>query len=952
MEPQDFLQEYVEEVREHLQELERSLLVLEREGARQEEISQLFRAAHSIKGASAYMGFEQIAQLTHEIESLFSAVQASSVEVTPKGVSTLLACVDYIANAVGQLQDSGAEPVIPSSLLEALQGIRAGDDGVDHQASPASGQVDPSQDDFEVDFSSVLFPDMEPSAEEESPGVLEAQQPAVAGMNVQPVAPLSEEDDELLTIFMSTFKENMVQVLRLLSSSPGAALNDTEFRQVTGILQRLRSSCQYMDYEDIASLILRGEESVQKGYEELKTRDDLFRDFLTFCAMPLTVHMPELVIPADLLHPHEPAPISTDQSLTQSETERWTLREDSFQEDDEELLSIFLETFHQQFSELVRLMPASAGAKMTPAMFEHARELIKKLISSSQYMDYDRVANILIEWDDKLTDAVQKGKDDGSHYSELLYTHGQQLESAFPALGPLVPPRAQSEETEILQYLDQEIDRSFDAFENITFGVGGEETPPAEVAAPPAAGDPQPTRTQLDVDKASAPSPSRKGEQPERISVAAEEMTSSATLRVDAQKVDQLLNQVGELVVTRSEFVQTVMTFREMLRELTTQGKLSKQEIRRLRLIGFRLHESTLSLGRVANDLQDSSMRIRMLPISHLFQRFPRIARDQALKLNKKLELFIEGGETEIDKRVLEQMYDPLVQFLRNAIAHGIESPEERLKAGKPEVGTVRLSAYHEGDYVTLEIEDDGRGIDTERLKKALQNRAEMSLAEIDRLSEDDLKYAIFLPGLSTRESVDGNAGRGVGLDVVKENVERMNGTIEVFSMTGQGTRFQVRIPLTVAIIRALLVKGTDQIFTLPLTSVTEILRYRREETHTIEGFEVISLRGKTIPIVHLNQLLNLPFERLDNGHKFIIIVNTSFRDVGLVVDGLMGEREVVIKPIEDDFHVFRGFSGATVLGDGTVSLIVDVSSLLRILRDTMGSHSSVSVESERRLLH
>lgn len=951
MEPQDFLQEYVEEVREHLQELERSLLVLEREGARQEEISQLFRAAHSIKGASAYMGFEQIAQLTHEIESLFSAVQTSSVEVTPKGVSTLLACVDYIANAVGQLQDSGAEPAIPSSLLEALQGIRTGDGG-DNQPQPIPDQSDPSLDDFEVDFSSVMFPDLESSLEEEGPDVFESPKPSGSDGNVEPVAHLSEEDDELLTIFMSTFKENIAQILAVFSASPASSLSDAEFRQVTGTLQRLRSSCQYMNYEEISTLILQGEETIQKGHKQRKSKGDLLQDFLTFCAMPLTVHMPELVIPADLLHSPEPAPIPTVESRQHSEPASWSLREDAYQEDDEELLSIFLETFHQQFSELVRLMPASAGAKTTPAMIEQARGLIRKLISSSQYMDYDQVANILIEWDDKLAEALQNAGNDGPHYSELLYTYGQQLESAFTALGPLVPPRPQSEETEILQYLNEEIDRSFDAFENITFGSEGDDAPPSEEAAPPAADAPQPMKAKPEADHPSAPSAARKGEQQERISVSAEEMHSSATLRVDAQKVDQLLNQVGELVVTRSEFVQTVMTFREMLRELTTQGKLSKQEIRRLRLIGFRLHESTLSLGRVANDLQDSSMRIRMLPISHLFQRFPRIARDQALKLNKKLELFIEGGETEIDKRVLEQMHDPLVQFLRNAIAHGIESPQERLAAGKPEVGMVRLSAYHEGDYVTLEIEDDGRGIDTERLKKALQSRAEMSLAEIDRLSEDDLKYAIFLPGLSTRESVDGNAGRGVGLDVVKENVERMNGTIEVFSMAGQGTRFQIRIPLTVAIIRALLVKGADQIFTLPLTTVTEILRYRREETHTIEGFEVISLRGKTIPIVHLNQLLNLPFERHENSHKFIIIVSTSFRDVGLVVDGLMGEREVVIKPIEDDFHVFRGFSGATVLGDGTVSLIVDVSSLLRILRDTMGSHSSVSVEAERRLLH
>jgi two-component system chemotaxis sensor kinase CheA len=935
MEPQDFLQEYVEEVREHLQELEKSLLALEREGTTQDEISQLFRAAHSIKGASAYMGFEQIAHLTHELESLFSEVQSNALEVTPKGISTLLSCVDYIAGAVGQLKDSGAEPAVPGSLLDALQTIRGADPGPEPEEPAIPPACDGNMDDFEVDFSSVLFPDMpQPGQKDHEEEPVPPCSPGVS-LQEESFAELEEEDAELLNIFIGSFRESLDQVCSVLASPGGVPLSEKELQQIQGILRRLQASCQYMDYEEVAALVLQGEETVSNGYRERKSRGVLFHEFWTLCAEPLKGRMPQLELPAHLLETAEPQPP----------------KEECFQEDDEELLAIFLDTFHQQFSELAGLAKAPEGMGKMNAALEKARELIRKLIASSQYMDYDRVADILIEWDEKLAESIRNGNEDRAHYETLLNTYGRQLESCFPVLGTLLNAGQKAEKSSILQYLDEEIDRSFEGFENIAFAEADGDPDPLAAEPVMSSAGPQEPGESADRDGMAPEISSRREVQSERIS-APEEMPSSATLRVDAQKVDQLLNQVGELVVTRSEFVQTVMTFREMLRELATQGKLSKQEIRRLRLIGFRLHESTLSLGRVANDLQNSSMRIRMLPISHLFQRFPRIARDQALRLNKKLELLIDGGETEIDKRVLEQMHDPLVQFLRNAIAHGIELPEERIRAGKPEVGTVRLAAYHEGDYVALEIEDDGRGIDTDRLKKVLQSRGEMSLAEIERLSEDDLKYAIFLPGLSTRESVDGNAGRGVGLDVVKENVERMNGTIEVFSVRGQGTRFLIRIPLTVAIIRALLVKAADQVFTLPLTAVTEILRYRRQETHTIEGFEVISLRGKTIPIVHLNQLLNLPDGVDDKGSQFTIIVSTSFRDVGLVVGGLMGEREVVIKPIEDEFHAFRGFSGATVLGDGTVSLIVDVSSLLRMRRDTTGSHPAGSPEPEQRLLH
>jgi two-component system chemotaxis sensor kinase CheA len=361
-------------------------------------------------------------------------------------------------------------------------------------------------------------------------------------------------------------------------------------------------------------------------------------------------------------------------------------------------------------------------------------------------------------------------------------------------------------------------------------------------------------------------------------------------------------------------------------------------------MLNFRLNESTQSLGRIANDLQGSVMRVRMLPISQLFQRFPRIVRDQALKLGKKVELTIEGGETEIDKRVLEQMNDPLVQFLRNAIVHGVETPEERKRLGKPETGSVRLAAYHAGDYVAIEIEDDGGGIDTQKLREILRTHKSISQHELDRLTDAEVSYSIFMPGISTYDKVDGSAGRGVGLDVVKQNVEHMNGTVEVESLPGHGTRFLIRIPLTVAIIRALLVKEAEQIFTLPLTSVTEILRHRPEETHSIEGFRVITLRGKTIPLVDLGELLNMQKGHQQNGmHKFVVIVSTSFRDVGLVVDGLMGEREVVIKSIENNLNPIEGFSGATILGDGRVSLIVDVSALLRIMKNSPSAAQSAA---------
>ena len=235
-------------------------------------------------------------------------------------------------------------------------------------------------------------------------------------------------------------------------------------------------------------------------------------------------------------------------------------------------------------------------------------------------------------------------------------------------------------------------------------------------------------------------------------------------------------------------------------------------------------------------------------------------------------------------------------------------------------------------------------GIDTQKLRDLLRDHNAVGQHELDRLSDEEIAYSIFMPGISTYEKVDGAAGRGVGLDVVKQNVEHMNGTVEVESYPGQGTRFLIRIPLTVAIIRALLVREAEQIFTLPLTSVTEILRHRPQDTFSIEGFRVVTLRGKTIPLVDLGDLLNMRRRQTDGRHKFVVIVSTSFREVGLVVDGLMGEREVVIKSIDNNFHPVEGFSGATILGDGRVSLIVDVSALLRMMKNaSMVTHETGS---------
>lgn len=902
MAPKDFLQEYVEEVRENLRELEDSLLALEQRGRDEEEIRRLFRTAHSIKGASSYMGFEDLAELTHEIESVLARILKDSLPIRPEGITTLLGCVDFVSRSVASVLESEQELPVPESLMEALSNFIP-QTGPDPGLNPVPDFSETAAD----SESSVELPEIL-SIMDTPDECLAAARLIDPACNTNEAADRIEEDDEeLLGIYISSFKEQFLSIREILSRTGEGVPAPEDILSLHRLTAKLISASQYMDYEPVVSILKEWEADLDSACgTDPATGTGLFARFESLC-MSLSAALPDLGI-------GEQNVAQVDIPYEGQDTEASDESEQPVEEEDEELYAIFLDSFEHLLCELFSQFPAPEE-ELTEENHDRLGLILSKMGNSCRYMSYDSLLALLEDWGESIRQALERGAVSGLLLGSFTEPFIARLIKILPGLKL---PRLSTPET---------VEEESRKFEEEIASLLKE----AELADPPAM---QPPGADL-AQEALVSSPSFSSLKTRRITVVAEDAASSSspTLRVDAGKVDQLLNQVGELVVTRSEFIQTSFSFRELLREIAAQGRLSKQELRRFRMLSFRLNESTISLGRVTNNLQDSVMRIRMLPISYLFERFPRIVRDQSLKLGKKVELVIDGEDTEIDRRVLERMYDPIVQLLRNAIAHGIESPEERREAGKAPAGTIRLAAYQQGDYVALEIEDDGRGIDTEKLREILQSRPEFNSYDLERLPDQMLSYAIFLPGLSTRSTVDASAGRGIGLDVVKENVERMNGTVDVESFPGQGTRFTVSIPLTVAIIRALLVRTSGQTFTLPLGSVSEIHRYRSEETHSIEGFQVLNLRGRTIPLIHLSRLLNLPEDTAENKRRFVAIVTTSFQEVGLVVDGLIGEREVVIKPIDDSFHSFEGFSGATILGDGTVSLILDVSVLLKALR-------------------
>jgi two-component system chemotaxis sensor kinase CheA len=404
----------------------------------------------------------------------------------------------------------------------------------------------------------------------------------------------------------------------------------------------------------------------------------------------------------------------------------------------------------------------------------------------------------------------------------------------------------------------------------------------------------------------------------------------SQTVRVNVGRLDEIMDLVGELVLVRNRIQQLAQQMHLGTRTLAKEGPAS--------LPIDQLVAASEQLQFVSAQLQDAVMRIRMLPISNVFHRFPRLVRDLAKEKGKEARLVMEGEETELDKSVLELISDPLVHLIRNAVDHGIEPPDVRESLGKPRVGTIRLAACHEGDHIVIEVEDDGAGIDPGRVRQAAASRGLLTAEEVEKLSDREALDLIFVPGFSTANKVTDTSGRGVGMDVVKTNITRLNGQISVVSTVGKGTRFTVRLPLTLVIVPGLMVEAADQVLVIPLSSVLETARLRDHTTYRVGGRPVLRLREDVIPLIDLGEVLNLRHSSELGGYA--VIVALANRRAGIVVDHLCGQEEIVVKPLGGLLGRSKVFAGATILGDGKVRLVLDVGELMNLAQATSSGAS------------
>ena len=505
-------------------------------------------------------------------------------------------------------------------------------------------------------------------------------------------------------------------------------------------------------------------------------------------------------------------------------------------------------------------------------------------------------------------------------------------------------------------------------------------------AAAPVKAEPVAEKVSAPVAEASAPEPEEEKEEAPAAAIAqstqAKKPAAPATntthnanqggsiLRVDSRRIDNLLNLVSETVITKAAFNQSGLQMADLQVKLRDMNNSYKERVRKLfdtlpkyfeemqtganaktlrqkvqeeysdlfnwfdsfeseyKSAASKNRSTTQNLGRIASELQEGVMKIRMVPIGQIFNRFPRVVRDLSRDLGRKVNLVLEGEDTELDKSVVEDLLDPIMHCVRNSVDHGIEPPEVRKSMGKEETGTLLLKASNEGNMIVIDIVDDGAGIDVNKIREKAIKKGLIHPSKI--LSDQEAYNMIFQPGFSTADKISNVSGRGVGLDVVKTMVEKLKGTINITSTLHKGTKFSIRLPLTLAIIQGLLVRVGKEVYSIPIANVIESQRIKKDTINTIDNYEVLNVRNEVISILRLNRLFNIRNTK-DDEWSFIVIVGSQEKIIGVMVDELIGEEDVVIKPLRDQFTTSPGIAGASILGDGSVSLIIDVSQLLEL---------------------
>jgi len=939
----EILADFFIEAKEHLETIEPNLLELEKSPENLGLLNEIFRPMHSLKGASGFLGLNKINRLAHKAENILDELRQGSMQVTGGIMDLILSATDALRTMVDNLENSGVEgDVNTDPIIAEIEAALAGEVG----GAPAAPAGDTAVVAEPVVAAPVIEPEPAPSAvEEESvimPPAFEPQPDpnfddtpyVLTTVGEGHLADFLEEAQEIV--------ENLNRCLLALEGEPDGRdelINDT-FRY----FHNLKGNSGIIGFKELNSLTHEAEtllNKVRKGDMEcdqsiidlLLAAVDLIEELVSKVDVEFNkVNPVDTSIMAQMLQrvtddgnanaiqglvsgqkqdiDSAPAAVSVAETAPQESSSV----EPVSGEYDPEDVSLFKSTISQQLEAAAVALAMLRNDSEQSGIVDGLFRTFQTIQNSTGYMGLDEIK----EYAGRNVGLIDQGRKTDMDFTLMLDI----LDQEFAILKDMILNK-------LGEITGEEI---VDPTKNIEDPASGEAAPaikpepaqeveapaPAPVVEPAPTPEPQPVATQP-VEKPSR-KPASVTPQKAMSNLSGKSATggqppkpkASSTIRVDHHKLDHLMNVIGELIINRNRYAMLARALEEGHEEV--------------HVVAQQLTETTYAMARISDDLQDTIMKVRMVPVQSVFSRFPRLVRDLSRKSGKQVELIMEGEETEFDKSVVEEIGDPLVHLVRNAVDHGLEDEQERIRAGKKPKGHVWLRAYHKGNSVAIEVEDDGRGMDPEKLKQVAIRKGVITPEEANAMDDREALDLIFAPGFSSAEKVTDISGRGVGMDVVKTNIKNLKGSVHTQSEMGKGTKLTLTLPLTLAIIDALMVQVAGDTFAIPLDAVSETTKIEVEKLSDVNNRKAVTLRGEVLGIVELSELLGLPQTMDERDVLPMVVIQDNDRRLGLVVDRLLERQEIVIKPLGQYLNNFnlKGLSGATIMGDGSVVLILD----------------------------
>ena len=983
----EIIADFIIEAKEHLETIEPNLLELEKDPANLSLLNDIFRPMHSLKGASGFLGFNLMNGLAHRAENILDELRKGTMEMTSQIMDIILEATDVLRQIIDNLETSNAEGDVDTSHLiviidNIMESVLSGN-GVpglpgDEGSAPATAdEIAPEiSDTLDVaDFADAALNASDANGTDEIISEGAAGEEAGAGVARQQIGDVDEwvasrpevEPYTLVSFgeghlrdFIEEAKENISTLAESLLDLENQPNNDELINDMFRLFHNIKGNSGIIGYQELNSLTHEVEtllNNVRK--HEAKVTPPLI-DMLLLVVDVLEALILRINPDGGKTQPFDASelvdklqkvvaggPIEMPDSIVMGNTApaegaSAPAPAVATEEGDDELaddLDAFSETVEQQNASIAKALEVLAQDGSNKEMVDALFRSLDTIKNACGFMGFDEVKTYAM----RTADIVDKSRDTGIDFSMLH----DLLDQECAILRDLIHDKVESVKAEngltgsagAAKDSDQESAQQADTA-TVTPAVEVAPVKPAEAVKPveakkeeaspvaPASSAPSaPSATATPIataatatPKSAAPAvppvpagPATKAAPAPKAAPAKEEAPkASSTIRVDHEKLDHLMNVIGELIINRNRFSMLA----RQLEELDTNPDVTR--------IASNLSETTYGMARISDDLQATIMKVRMVPVASVFSRFPRLVRDLSRKSNKEVDLVVSGEDTELDKSVVEVIGDPLVHLIRNSVDHGIESAEERIAAGKPAKGTVNLRAFYKGNSVAIEIEDDGKGIDPDKMREVGIRKGIVTPEEAKQLEDREAIELVFAPGFSSAEQITDISGRGVGMDVVRTNIKSLKGTINISSEKGKGTTFSMSLPLTLAIIDALMVDVAGETFAIPLDAVSETTKIEASRLTDMKGRKAVTLRGDVLGIVSLAEILDLPNNMDEQELLSVVVIHDNDRRLGIVVDNLHDRQEVVIKPLGEYLGDIQGISGATIMGDGSVILILD----------------------------